>query len=139
MSDERTRHEHVLARIARGERIEAQDEMSATYRDSLVHLMTMQADSELAGAYGYVPWIMKAPGVEEKLRRRPDRQGRDPSRRRDVRPAQELGVDVGPTWVTTTRASRGGSTTGADIGTPRAAETSGSTSSTTRSTPGTTS
>jgi ring-1,2-phenylacetyl-CoA epoxidase subunit PaaA len=29
--------------------------------------MTMQADSELAGAYGYVPWIMKAPGVEEKL------------------------------------------------------------------------
>ena len=34
MSDERTRHEHVLARIARGERIEAQDEMSATYRDS---------------------------------------------------------------------------------------------------------
>ena len=29
--------------------------------------MTMQADSELAGAYGYVPWIMKAPTVEEKL------------------------------------------------------------------------
>ena len=28
--------------------------------------MTMQADSELAGGYGYVPWIMKAPGVEEK-------------------------------------------------------------------------
>jgi ring-1,2-phenylacetyl-CoA epoxidase subunit PaaA len=27
----------------------------------------MQADSELAGAYGYVPWIMKAPSVEEKL------------------------------------------------------------------------
>jgi ring-1,2-phenylacetyl-CoA epoxidase subunit PaaA len=28
--------------------------------------MTMQADSELAGGYGYVPWIMKAPTVEEK-------------------------------------------------------------------------
>ena len=28
--------------------------------------MTMQADSELAGGYGYVPWITKAPGVEEK-------------------------------------------------------------------------
>ena len=41
--------------------------MSPVYRESLVHLMTMQADSELAGAYGYVPWIMKAPGVEEKL------------------------------------------------------------------------
>ena len=67
MSDDRIRHERLLARIERGERIEAGDEMSATYRDCLVHLMTMQADSELAGAYGYVPWIMKAPGVEEKL------------------------------------------------------------------------
>jgi len=26
----------------------------------------MQADSELAGAFGYVPWIMKAPSIEEK-------------------------------------------------------------------------
>jgi 1,2-phenylacetyl-CoA epoxidase catalytic subunit len=40
--------------------------MTEEYRQSLVHLMTMQADSELAGGYGYVPWIMKAPGVEEK-------------------------------------------------------------------------
>ena len=62
MSDDAHAHERLLARIGRGERIEAQDEMSATYRENLVHLMTMQADSELAGAYGYVPWIMKAPG-----------------------------------------------------------------------------
>ena len=41
--------------------------MSPVYRQSLIHLMTMQADSELAGAYGYVPWITKAPTVEEKL------------------------------------------------------------------------
>jgi ring-1,2-phenylacetyl-CoA epoxidase subunit PaaA len=67
MTDDRTRHERLLARIAQGDRIEARDEMSSVYRDNLVHLMTMQADSELAGAYGYVPWIMKAPGVEEKL------------------------------------------------------------------------
>ncbi len=40
--------------------------MTADYRDNLVHLMTMQADSELAGGYGYVPWITRAPGVEEK-------------------------------------------------------------------------
>src|SRR5581483_9669397 len=65
MSEERERHERLQARLAAGERIEAADEMSATYRDCLIHLMTMQADSELAGAYGYVPWIMKAPGVEE--------------------------------------------------------------------------
>jgi ring-1,2-phenylacetyl-CoA epoxidase subunit PaaA len=63
----RATHEGLLARLAAGDRIEGPDEMSATYREHLVHLMTMQADSELAGAYGYVPWIMKAPGVEEKL------------------------------------------------------------------------
>jgi ring-1,2-phenylacetyl-CoA epoxidase subunit PaaA len=56
----------LLARIARGERIESAEEMTGEYREHLVHLMTMQADSELAGGYGYVPWITKAPGVEEK-------------------------------------------------------------------------
>jgi ring-1,2-phenylacetyl-CoA epoxidase subunit PaaA len=62
MTDERT----LLARIERGERLESAEEMTPEYRDHLVHLMTMQADSELSGGYGYVPWIMKAPGVEEK-------------------------------------------------------------------------
>jgi ring-1,2-phenylacetyl-CoA epoxidase subunit PaaA len=56
----------LLAGIERGERIESADEMTEEYRQSLIHLMTMQADSELAGGYGYVPWIAKAPGVEEK-------------------------------------------------------------------------
>ena len=56
----------LLARLERNERIESVEEMTAEYRASLVHLMTMQADSELAGGYGYVPWIMKAPGVDEK-------------------------------------------------------------------------
>src|SRR6266540_4325374 len=56
----------LLARIERGERIESAEEMTEEYRDNLIHLMTIQADSELAGGYGYVPWIMKAPGVEEK-------------------------------------------------------------------------
>src|SRR6266498_2846412 len=56
----------LLDRIRAGERIESPEEMTEEYRANLVHLMTMQADSELAGGYGYVPWIMKAPGVEEK-------------------------------------------------------------------------
>ena len=56
----------LLARIEAGERIESPEEMTEEYRQNLVHLMTMQADSELAGGYGYVPWIAKAPGVEEK-------------------------------------------------------------------------
>lgn len=64
---DRAVHDHLLRRIAAGEKIETRDEMSSAYREHLVHLMTMQADSELAGAYGYVPWIMKAPTVDEKL------------------------------------------------------------------------
>jgi len=56
----------LLARIEAGERIESPDEMTEDYKQNLIHLMTMQADSELAGAFGYVPWIMKAPSVEEK-------------------------------------------------------------------------
>jgi len=56
----------MMAKIETGERLESPDEMTPEYREALVHLMTMQADSELAGGYGYVPWIMKAPTVEEK-------------------------------------------------------------------------
>src|SRR5574341_1014804 len=56
----------MTAKIARGVRLESADEMTPEYREALVHLLTMQADSELAGGYGYVPWITKAPTVEEK-------------------------------------------------------------------------
>ncbi|PWU21235.1 MAG: hypothetical protein C5B48_11520, partial [Candidatus Rokuibacteriota bacterium] len=54
-----TEHD-LLARIEAGERIESAEDMTEDYRDNLIHLMTMQADSELAGGYGYVPWITKA-------------------------------------------------------------------------------
>ncbi len=54
------------AKIRRGEGIESGAEMTEEYRQNLIHLLTMQADSELAGGYGYVPWITKAPTVEEK-------------------------------------------------------------------------
>ncbi len=63
---EPAREDHMLERIRAGERIESVSQMTDEYRVALVHLMTMQADSELAGAYGYVPWITKAPTVEEK-------------------------------------------------------------------------
>src|SRR5687767_999027 len=61
-----TEHREMMARIERGIRLESAEEMTPEYRDNLVHLMTMQADSELAGGYGYVPWIAKGPTVEEK-------------------------------------------------------------------------
>src|SRR5688572_2598115 len=56
----------MMDKIGRGVRLESPDEMTPEYREALVHLMTMQADSELAGGYGYVPWITKAPTVDEK-------------------------------------------------------------------------
>jgi ring-1,2-phenylacetyl-CoA epoxidase subunit PaaA len=56
----------MMAKIDGGVRLESAEEMTPEYRENLVHLLTMQADSELAGGYGYVPWITKAPTVEEK-------------------------------------------------------------------------
>ncbi len=56
----------MAAKIKAGARLESASEMTPEYREQLVHLMTMQADSELAGGYGYVPWITRAPSVEEK-------------------------------------------------------------------------
>ena len=56
----------MIDKIERGVRLESPEEMTPEYQQDLVHLMTMQADSELAGGYGYVPWITKAPTVDEK-------------------------------------------------------------------------
>src|SRR5437773_11169291 len=56
----------LMAKVESGVRIESVQEMTDEYRENLIHLLTMQADSGLAGGYGYVPWITKAPTVEEK-------------------------------------------------------------------------
>ncbi len=61
------REAELIARIQAGHLIERPDEMTQGYRENLVNLLEMQADSELSGAFGYVPWIMKAPTIDEKL------------------------------------------------------------------------
>lgn len=61
------REERMIAKIAKGESVEAPDDMSDEYYEHLTNLMVQQADSELAGGFGYVPWIMKAPTTEEML------------------------------------------------------------------------
>ena len=53
-------------RLDRGERVRTVAEMSQEYYDALLNLLLMQADSELAGGIGYMPWIAKAPGIQEK-------------------------------------------------------------------------
>jgi ring-1,2-phenylacetyl-CoA epoxidase subunit PaaA len=59
--------EEFLQRIQNGEKIESTDPMPDEYKENLLNLLEMQADSELSGAYGYIPWIEKAPNVHEKL------------------------------------------------------------------------
>ncbi len=61
------REKRMWTKIRNGQSIENPDEMSDEYFESLSNLMLQQADSELAGAFGYVPWIMRAPTTEEKL------------------------------------------------------------------------
>ena len=64
---ERVKEERLQEKLAKGGKVETVAEMTDEYRDHLTHLMMMQADSELAGAFGYVPWIMKAPDIKETL------------------------------------------------------------------------
>src|SRR5258708_5003539 len=61
------REETMTKKLGKGESIEGLDDMSDEYYDHLMNLMLQQADSELAGGFGYVPWIMKAPTTEEML------------------------------------------------------------------------
>jgi ring-1,2-phenylacetyl-CoA epoxidase subunit PaaA len=61
------REEIMMKKLAKGESIEGIDDASDEYYDHLTNLMLQQADSELAGGFGYVPWIMKAPTTEEML------------------------------------------------------------------------
>ncbi|HZV12854.1 MAG TPA: Phenylacetic acid catabolic protein, partial [Candidatus Kapabacteria bacterium] len=61
------REKRMQEKINNNELIESCDDMSDEYYELLTNLMLQQADSELAGAFGYVPWIMKAPTTEEML------------------------------------------------------------------------
>lgn len=61
------REKRMKEKLSKGESVETCDEMSDEFYDHLTNLMVQQADSELAGGFGYVPWIMKAPTTEEML------------------------------------------------------------------------
>ncbi|MGE5140806.1 MAG: Phenylacetic acid catabolic protein [Rudaea sp.] len=47
--------------------VERPEDMTPEYRENLINLLYMQADSELAGALGYVPCVPLSPNVEEYL------------------------------------------------------------------------
>lgn len=64
---DKIKEEKLLEKLSKGGKCETVEEMPDEYREHLTHLMMMQADSELAGAFGYVPWIMKSPDIKETL------------------------------------------------------------------------
>ena len=62
-----TKDEVMMEKIQAGIKLESAEEITDEYKELLLTLMIAQADSELAGAYGYVPWIEGAPTIAEKL------------------------------------------------------------------------
>jgi ring-1,2-phenylacetyl-CoA epoxidase subunit PaaA len=65
--DEKAKNEAMMAKINSGQKLESLDEVTQEYKDNLLKLMIAQADSELAGAYGYVHFIQDAPTMAERL------------------------------------------------------------------------
>lgn len=59
--------ELLVQRIAGGARLAAADELTPGYRGELMRLMAVFADSELAGAAGFCPFINRGPGVRERI------------------------------------------------------------------------
>jgi ring-1,2-phenylacetyl-CoA epoxidase subunit PaaA len=59
--------ERMAAEVAAAKKIDSPEQMTPLYRESLINLLYMQADSELAGALGYVPCVSMSPNVEEYL------------------------------------------------------------------------
>lgn len=53
--------------IKNGRTFDVDDELPEIYKKNLVNLLWMQGDSEYSGALGYMPWISKAPTVQEKV------------------------------------------------------------------------
>ncbi len=56
-----------MARIERGERIEASDWMPDEYRQTLIKFIQMHALSEIMGAYPEKEWVPRAPTLQRKL------------------------------------------------------------------------
>lgn len=59
--------ERMDAEVAAAKQIESPADLTPFYREHLINLLYMQADSELAGALGYVPCVPMSPNVEEFL------------------------------------------------------------------------
>ncbi len=114
------RKERLLEeKLASGAKVETMEEMTEEYRLHLTNLMMMQADSELAGAFGYVPWITKSPDIKETLQVAQIVKDEVRHARVMYRLLEGLGVDVDAYYKEHNFSLRVGDS---DLGTLRAAE-----------------
>lgn len=65
--DYEQKYNEFLARIDRGEKIEADDWMPDDYRIQLVKLISMHGISEIMGAFPEKEWVPKTPTLQRKL------------------------------------------------------------------------
>ncbi len=59
--------EQLFTDIKNGKTFDHTSEMPDIYRKHLLNLLWMQADSEYAGALGYMPWIAQGPNSHERV------------------------------------------------------------------------
>jgi ring-1,2-phenylacetyl-CoA epoxidase subunit PaaA len=57
----------LFEEIKNGRTFDKGEELPPLYRKALINLLWMQGDSEYSGALGYMPWIEKAPTLQEKV------------------------------------------------------------------------
>lgn len=57
----------LIAGISAGKRFAAGEALLPAYRAELLRLMVVLADSELAGAAGFSPYVNRGPGVRERI------------------------------------------------------------------------
>lgn len=67
VTDQAALYEQFMARIERGEKIEATDWMPDEYRMLLLKFIQMHGVSEIMGAYPEKEWVPKAPTLRRKL------------------------------------------------------------------------
>lgn len=88
-------HERFMARIERGEKIEATDWMPDEYRKLLVKFIQMHGVSEIMGALPEKEWVPKAPTLRRKLGIMSKVQDEMGHGQLLLRVAEELGAPLG--------------------------------------------
>ncbi|MCL6631001.1 MAG: 1,2-phenylacetyl-CoA epoxidase subunit A [Alicyclobacillus herbarius] len=95
--DESEKLEQFMARIERGEKIEATDWMPDDYRRILLKFIQMHGVSEIMGAYPEKEWVPKAPTLRRKLGLMSKVQDEVGHGQLLLRVAEELGAPLGVT------------------------------------------